>query len=492
MSRFLVTSFALPLLFALGCHEIHLDYSEDPGEIVLFDDLYSVSMPDQEHAVAVGYYGSAYFTADGGDSWQQGVTGTLASLYKVSMADALHGWAVGQRGLILRTEDGGAHWTRQPNLKEKEGVHLFGVAAIDAQTAVVIGEWGTRIRTEDGGKTWTDNSFSVSETHSMFQWLSPFEQEKVRKGETVYEDVGINDVYCLGAPSKRCWLIGEFGYIFYSDDAGKSWEKSNIEGSRVLSPVRFGYNEVEFDSSYVPELHEFAKSLLDEGHLNVAVEAVANEREIEDFGRQGDPFEFFETLEARMQEVRTALEDAGLESERVRLRGQPPWDFEDYLDRDPDFLERYYAGRLSDYPGVKVRVIQNPILFTVRFRDEENGMISGLGGVTLSTSDGGRNWAYGKLDRKLAVFSVASVADRAIAVGEKGLIRVSGDGGRSWDIPREGLFPTMFTFMRDMDFDPTGSVGLIVGQSGRILRSENAGYEWVSILPPDREPGEEG
>jgi photosystem II stability/assembly factor-like uncharacterized protein len=46
--------------------------------------------------------------------------------------------------------------------------------------------------------------------------------------------------------------------------------------------------------------------------------------------------------------------------------------------------------------------------------------------------------------------------------------------------------------MRDMDFDPTGTVGLIVGQSGHILRSENAGYEWVSILPPARESGEEG
>ena len=45
--------------------------------------------------------------------------------------------------------------------------------------------------------------------------------------------------------------------------------------------------------------------------------------------------------------------------------------------------------------------------------------------------------------------------------------------------------------MRDMDFDPTGSVGLIVGQSGSILRSENAGYEWVSVLPADSEPGEE-
>ncbi len=491
LSRYFLVLATL-LVLGGGCHEVHLDYSQSPGEIVLFDDLYSVSMPDEDHAVAVGYYGSAYFTADGGETWRRGVTDTLTSLYKVSMADSLYGWAVGQRGLILRTEDGGAHWVRQPNLKEREGVHLFGVAAIDADTAVAIGEWGTRIRTEDGGKNWSDYSFTVSEEHSMFQWLSPFEQEKVRNGETVYEDVGLNDVYCLGAPSRRCWLIGEFGYIFYSEDAGKTWQKSNIEGSREIEPVRFGYNEVEFDEAYIPELAEFASSLVNEEHLNVAVEAVANRAEIQEFGREGDPFEFFETLEARMQEVRTVLEDAGLQSERVRLRGQPPWDYEDYLERDSNFLERYYAGRLFGYPGVKVRVIQNPILFTVRFRDEDNGMISGLGGVTLSTHDGGRNWAYSKLDRKMAVFSVASVEDRALAVGEKGLVRVSVDGGKSWKPPAEGTFPRTFTFMRDMTFDPSGKIGLVVGQAGRILRSDNSGYEWVTVLPPSDESGEEG
>ena len=486
---------AFPLLLALlafGCHEVHLDYSQSPGEIVLYDDLYSVSMPDENHAVAVGYYGSAYFTSDGGESWNQGVTNTLTSLYKVSMADAQYGWAVGQRGLILRTEDGGAHWEQQPNSKEKEGVHLFGVAAIDANTAVAIGEWGTRIRTEDGGKTWADYSFTVDEGHSMFQWLSPFEQEKVRKGETVFEDVGLNDVYCLGAPSLRCWLIGEFGYIFYSEDGGKSWHKSNIEGSREIEPVRFGYNEVEFDDSYIPGLTSFALSVADEAHLNVAVEAVANAEEIQEFGREGEPIDFFETLEARMQEVRTVLEDAGLESERVRLRGQPPWDYEDYLEDDPRFLERYYEGRLFGYPGVKVRVIQNPILFTVRFRDENNGMISGLGGVTLATRDGGKNWSYGKLDRKLAVFSVASVAGRALAVGEKGLVRVSLDGGKSWEPPGDASFPQMFTFMRDMTFDPTGRVGLVVGQAGRILRSDDSGRKWVSVLPPSEGGGEDG
>ena len=174
--RLLVIGGALAALLVMGCHEVHLTYDRDEDEIVLFDDLYSVSVVDPDHAVAVGYYGSAYHTDDGGKTWSKGETGTLTSLYNVSMADAQNGWAVGQRGLILRTEDGGQTWKRQPNLKESEGTHLFGVAAIDAQTAIAIGEWGTRVRTEDGGKTWTDVSFTVDEMHPQFQWLSPREQ----------------------------------------------------------------------------------------------------------------------------------------------------------------------------------------------------------------------------------------------------------------------------------------------------------------------------
>jgi hypothetical protein len=43
-----------------------------------------------------------------------------------------------------------------------------------------------------------------------------------------------------------------------------------------------------------------------------------------------------------------------------------------------------------------------------------------------------------------------------------------------------------------MEFDPSGRVGLVVGQAGRILRSGNAGREWLSVLPPREEEGEEG
>ena len=474
-------------LVSLACHDYHIDFSEKQGEIRLFDDLYSVAVTDDQRAVAVGYYGAAYWTEDGGQTWHKGTTDSLASLYSVAMADPQYGWAVGQQGLILRTEDGGRSWKEQPNLKQDEGFHLFSVTAIDRQTAWAVGTWGTRIKTEDGGKTWVDHSFTIDTKHPMFVWLSPVEQEKVRSGGKVYDDVSINDVDCLPAPSTRCWLIGEFGYIYYSDDSGATWQSSTIAGSVELEPVRIGYNEIEISEDDRVRLTEFAVQISDQEHLNVAIEPAASAEEIRDFsaGMDGDRiFELFEVLEARAQEVRAVLEDAGILSDRLRMRGQPPWDYEDFIEDDPEFLDRYFEARRLETGAVKVRVIQNPNLFTVRFQDANNGMIAGLGGVMLTSDDGGVTWRYRETDRTQALFSVSANDGRAVAVGEKGLIRMSTDGGATWAVPPEGTIPAIYTFLRDVDFDPSGRVGYMVGQSGQILRSTDAGYEWSQVLPP--------
>jgi len=486
-----IRSFALVSVLlgvALGCHEVHLDYGSDDGEIQVFDNLFSVSIGDADHAVAVGYYGAAYYSEDGGRTWSKGKTDTQSLLYSVSMASGKVGWAVGQRGLILRTEDGGRTWTPQPNLKQDEGSHLFSVAAIDENSAVAVGEWGTRIRTRDGGARWQDRSFTITEDHPQYVWLDEFAKRRVRNGEKVYEDVGLNDVYCRPAPSQHCWLIGEFGYIFYSDDGGDQWTASDIAGAVEIEPIRTGYNEIEVSPAEADRIRAFGAQVANEPQLNVAIEAVASKEEMDRLARGvDDPTELFEVLEARSQEVISILEDEGIEPDRLRRRGQPPWDYEDFLEDDPGFLERYLVRETYDYPGVRLRVIQNPYLFTVAFRDDEHGLIAGLGGVILRSDDGGRTWAYRKIDRQQALFSADAVEGRAVAVGEKGLIRTSTDEGMTWHrMPTEN-FPRVFTFMRDIGFAPGGDVGLIVGQTGRIYRSTDAGFRWTKVLMPPQD-----
>ena len=181
-----------------------------------------------------------------------------------------------------------------------------------------------------------------------------------------------------------------------------------------------------------------------------------------------------------------ALEAAGVSTDRVRLRGQPPWDYEDFLKDDPDFLERYFRGREQPTGGVELRVIQNPILFTVSFEDENRGLIAGLGGMVMRSEDGGKTWRYRKMDLQQAVFSVAAAGGDAVAIGEKGFFRVSPDSGDTWRHAPDGTAPRLFTFMRDIEFDRDGRVGFIVGQTGTILRSTDAGKNWEQVLPPPK------
>ncbi len=476
---------ALAIAFgAFGCHQLDFSPRFEKGEIDIFDDLFSVSVADEKHGVAVGYYGTVYWTDDGGETWNKGITDTSRLLYSVSMADAQYGWAVGQMGTILRTEDGGASWLKQPNLKGEQGSHLFAVHAVDPSTAWVVGEWGTRILTEDGGKTWQDRSLTVDMQHPQFVWLSFQDQDRVRQGQKVYEDVGLNDIFCLPAPGERCWMIGEFGYIFYSEDRGVTWNRSEILGEIRTDPIYFAYDEIEIADGDVARLEEFAAAVADEQHLNILVDPFVSPREVATLIEAGDPSGLFDVIEARLAEVTSVLEEAGILTDRLRKPNKPPWDFEDFVEDDATFLERYLEGRTSVRPMLRVGIIQNPYLFTVRFQDDENGFIAGLGGVILRSQDGGRSWTYQDTGRKQAFYSVSSGNGHAVAVGEKGLVRYSGDGGDTWRAPAERDFPQIFTFMRDLDFDGHQRVGFIVGQEGMVLRSVDGGNTWSQVLPP--------
>jgi len=311
---------------------------------------------------------------------------------------------------------------------------------------------------------------------------------RVRNGEKVYEDVGLNNVFCLPTRREKCWTVGEFGYIFRSDDMGETWERGKILGDVRMDPIYFGHNEIEIGDADGERLRRFAADVGDETHLNILIEPYVSSREMAALGSAEDPYALFDLLSARIGEARSVLEEAGVLSDRFRIPNKPPWDFEDFLADDPTFLSRYIEGRQSDRPTLRVGVIQNPYLYTIRFRDENNGMIAGLGGVVLVSDDGGRTWAYRIMDRKQALFSVANFGDRAIAVGEKGFIRFSEDAGETWRHQDE-RFPRVFTFMRDVDFDAARRLGLIVGQTGMVLRSRDQGANWSQVLPPKSRRG---
>jgi hypothetical protein len=291
-------------------------------------------------------------------------------------------------------------------------------------------------------------------------------------------------------------LIGEFGYIFHSSDKGETWSRGEILGGVRIDPIILEHDQLELADADRERLTEFAKLIEDEQHLNVLIDAFVDDREIGKYYNkaQQDPEDLFDVISARLEETKGVIEEAGLMSDRLRMYNKPPYDYEDFLEHDATFLDRYVEGRRAPNhgpPSIRVSVIQNPFLFTVAFKDEQNGLISGLGGVILRSEDGGASWTYVETSRRQELFSVDTSDGRAVAVGEKGLVQFSSDGGKSWTPPSEG-FPDIFTFMRDLGFaSPRRAVGFIVGQDGMVLRSKDAGLTWTQVLPPPdrRGPG---
>ena len=219
-------------------------------------------------------------------------------------------------------------------------MNLLSVVRARRRTrAWAVGEWGTRIytdgRRQDLGRTTRSRS---TQAHPQFVWLSLPDQERVRKGEKVYEDVGLTDVSCLPAEPeplldhRRVRLHLPHRERRHQPGRTPSWERGEIVGGRARSH-RDGLQR----RSRSPTTHaraacaSFAKQIVDQQHLNVAIEPRGDRGRSRAFGQQDDPTPLFEILEARTQEIQAVLEEAGMLSDRIRtprraalgLRGLP-------------------------------------------------------------------------------------------------------------------------------------------------------------------------
>ena len=125
--------------------------------------LNSVAMPDAEHIWAVGSGGTVLASTDGGAGWHRQSVPTSDPLNAVAFTDATHGSVVGgwlqsafthagtRSSVILCTMDAGTTWTAAMQPSEWG---LTDVVFTDAQTGVAVGQHGTILRTIDGGQSW--------------------------------------------------------------------------------------------------------------------------------------------------------------------------------------------------------------------------------------------------------------------------------------------------------------------------------------------------
>ncbi|HZP12636.1 MAG TPA: YCF48-related protein [Nevskiaceae bacterium] len=125
--------------------------------------------------------------------------------------------------------------------------------------------------------------------------------------------------------------------------------------------------------------------------------------------------------------------------------------------------------------------VPHDALFAVNF-DGANGIVAGAPGKIFDTHDGGKTWkADTSFPTPLAVLGADLKGDRAIAVGQMGLVFVR-DGGNGWKKIDAGTTERLM----NVSLNSKG-VAVAVGSFGTVIKSEDGGQTWAAI-PPDWKP----
>lgn len=143
--------------------------------------LLAVAAPDGR-VVAAGEMGIVVTSTDGGKSWQQAKVPVGVSLTNLRFTSAKTGWAVGHAGVLLKTEDGGNTWTK---LLDGEGA-----AKLAFEKARVLND--------------------------------PVAMNRATKRVAEGADKPFFDILFLD--DKRGFLVGAYGLLLRTVNAGKTWE----------------------------------------------------------------------------------------------------------------------------------------------------------------------------------------------------------------------------------------------------------------------------
>ncbi len=138
----------------------HVLLSSDHGEnwtqvlVPTQSMLNAVTTINGRHCWTVGYDATILHSTDYGETWiQQSFNPEKNTpLFDVWFGEVNRGVAVGAYGLAVTTYDGGGNW--EPLTISKQDPHLYGITESPQHKLFVVGEFGSIFRSEDLGKTW--------------------------------------------------------------------------------------------------------------------------------------------------------------------------------------------------------------------------------------------------------------------------------------------------------------------------------------------------
>ena len=184
--------------------------------------------------------------------WRRLKTNTLSWLKTIHFSDAENGWIGGTGGTLLYTQDGGRTWRKKPKFTDDT---IREVYFFDKSTGWLLCErnrytLGSKspsylLKTTDGGENWTQIDFENKQRQQITNVFFAKNGFGLAAGETGALFGLKDDNYSwtkLLAPSRylildgvfsdnlRGTIVGGGGKIFFTEDAGASWNQAFVSG----------------------------------------------------------------------------------------------------------------------------------------------------------------------------------------------------------------------------------------------------------------------
>lgn len=395
--------------------------------------LFGAQAPTPTMVVMVGEYGTIRRSNDAGNTWSYPNSGVSNTLRSVVFYTPDVGVAVGENGTVLCTEDSGKSWRSVENIYQKG---LYSVCFTDQNNVVAIGEAGTILISGDGGEHWQQQTPITTATLHCIAVSGAVCVVVGEQGSVVVsDDKGITwniltslsittTLRSISIISESQWIVaGDKGQAYLTTDGGKTWE------FRGVPQGTFQFNHIHF----FDEMYGCSVGIQFPGTTDQAsIAAYTN-----DGGVNWIPLQYTYIKEALcFYDSKTG-----------------------YAAGDMGLIRKILPVKQSDnslvYTIPEIAIGANRIYKSVSFGDEKHCVAVGY------IVEGG-----------------------ALFKGNEALIEYSQDGGATWERSwKHGIADG--GFFLDQKLRKVTAVGattfIAVGDSGRVLRSEDGGVQWQSI-----------
>lgn len=282
-----------------------LDMNATTGSYTIQRLLTDVTRVGESRLVAVGEYGAIVYSDDAGENWRAAKVPVQVTLTAVHFFDALQGWAVGHDAVILHSNDAGRTWNKQLDGREtgkkllanaqahlqaleeeqnalaeselnelsEEALAARDMAEIaldeaqreidlgpnrpfldvwfaDANNGIAVGAFNYYFTTSDGGKNWNDASLQLPNPDMLHLYsISP----TVENGLIIVGEFGLvlrslnagksweaislgyeGSLFSVAGEGAEVWVAGLRGNIFHSADNGSTWQHLERQGDASL------------------------------------------------------------------------------------------------------------------------------------------------------------------------------------------------------------------------------------------------------------------